>query len=341
VSGIALSLVLVAAVIHAGWNRMLHGATDRLAAAAVGSAMGAVILSPALVASPPARVWPLALASGAAEAAYFGFLSAAYRRGELSFTYPVARGIAPFFITIGGALVLAQPLGPARVLGSLALGAGLVVISRAGLAAGRGIALAFAGLTGLSIATYSVIDARAVRSASPIGYLAAITSVQAVLLLGAVLAGAARPARARGLTEPGRSVAGQQNKAPEENEGCEQPGVCGQDEPRDQPGVCEGNEGRGRLGVRGQLEERGQPGVARRSWRRLRAAARAGAGVGIGSLAAYLLVLFAFQRAAAAPVATLRELSILFGILLARERPGWRVWLGGALCVTGAALAVL
>jgi drug/metabolite transporter (DMT)-like permease len=40
-------------------------------------------------------------------------------------------------------------------------------------------------------------------------------------------------------------------------------------------------------------------------------------------------------------VATLRELSILFGILLARERPGWRVWLGGALCVTGAALAVL
>jgi drug/metabolite transporter (DMT)-like permease len=79
----------------------------------------------------------------------------------------------------------------------------------------------------------------------------------------------------------------------------------------------------------------------RLGWRRLRAAAAAGAGVGIGSLAAYLLVLFAFQRAPAGPVATLRELSILFGILLARERAGWRVWLGGALCVAGAALAVL
>jgi drug/metabolite transporter (DMT)-like permease len=82
-------------------------------------------------------------------------------------------------------------------------------------------------------------------------------------------------------------------------------------------------------------------GLTKLDHRRLRAAARDGAGVGIGSLAAYLLVLLAYQRAPASPVATLRELSILFGIMLARERPGWRVWLGGALCVAGAALTVL
>ena len=57
--------------------------------------------------------------------------------------------------------------------------------------------------------------------------------------------------------------------------------------------------------------------------------------------AAYLLVLLAYQRAPASPVATIRELSILLGILLARERPGWRVWAGGALCVLGAALTAL
>ncbi len=74
---------------------------------------------------------------------------------------------------------------------------------------------------------------------------------------------------------------------------------------------------------------------------RLRAAGRAGAGIGAGSVAAYLLVLLAYQRAPASPVATLRELSILLGILMARDRPGIRVWIGGGLCVLGAALTVL
>ena len=264
-SGVALALVLMAALLHATWNRMLHGTTDRLAAAAVGAAVGAVILLPATITDPPVHAWPSALASGAAEAAYFAFLAAAYRRGELSFTYPVARGIAPFLITLGGALLLGQPLTAARVAGSLALAAGLAIISQAGLARGRGIALAFAALTGVSIAVYSVIDAGAVRSAGAVGYLGAVTVVQAVILLGAV----------------------------------------------------------------------------RLDRERLRAAARAGAGIGVGSVAAYLLVLLAYQRAPASPVATLRDLSILLGILIAEDRPGKRVWLGGTLCVLGAALTVV
>jgi drug/metabolite transporter (DMT)-like permease len=264
-TGIALVLVLAAAVLHATWNRLLHGAGDRLAAAAVGSVVGAVLLLPATIAAPPTGVWPLALASGAAEATYFAFLAAAYRRGELSFTYPVARGIAPFLITLGGAVALGQSLSAARVCGSLALGLGLAIISHAGLAKGRGPALAFAALTGMTIAVYSVIDAGAVRSANAVGYLGAVTAVQAIILLAAV-----------------------------------------------------------RLDVG-----------------RLRAGARAGAGIGVGSVAAYLLVLLAYQRAPASPVATLRELSILLGILMARERTGIRVWLGGALCVLGAALTVL
>ena len=264
-SGAALALVLAAAVLHATWNRVLHGAEDRLAAAAVGAAVGAVLLMPATIAAPPVRVWPSALASGVAEAAYFACLAAAYRRGELSFTYPVARGIAPVLITLGGAAVLGQPLNVARICGTLALGIGLVVISQAGLARGRGAALAFAALTGVTIAVYSVIDAGAVRSAGAVGYLGAVTAVQAVILLGAV----------------------------------------------------------------------------RLDRERLRASARAGAGIGVGSVAAYLLVLLAYQRAPASPVATLRELSILLGILIAGDRPGKRVWAGGTLCVLGAVLTVV
>jgi drug/metabolite transporter (DMT)-like permease len=265
VSEAALVLVLAAAVLHATWNRVLHGAEDRLAAAAVGAAVGAALLMPATIAAPPVHVWPSAIASGTAEAAYFACLAAAYRRGELSFTYPVARGIAPFLITLGGAAVLGEPLNAARVAGSLALGVGLAIISQVGLARGRGSALAFAALTGVTIAVYSLIDARAVRSANAVGYLGAVTVVQAVILLAAI----------------------------------------------------------------------------RVDWGRLRASAKAGAGIGVGSVAAYLLVLLAYQRAPASPVATIRELSILLGILIAGDRPGKQVWLGGALCVLGAALTVL
>lgn len=264
-TALAYALVFGAAVLHASWNRLLHGTGDRLAASAVGAVAGAAALLPGTLAFPPWRVWPLILASGCAEAVYFTFLSSAYRRGELSFTYPVARGVAPFLITVGGALALAQPLDGFRVTGSLALGTGLVVISHAGLRQGRRPAVVFAVLTGLIIATYSVIDASAVRSVSPVGYLGAVTLVQAAVLLI----------------------------------------------------------------------------IARPGWARLRAAAPAGAGIGAGSVTAYLLVLFAYQRAPVAPVATLRELSILTGILIARERPGWRVWLGGACCVLGATLVVL
>jgi drug/metabolite transporter (DMT)-like permease len=72
---------------------------------------------------------------------------------------------------------------------------------------------------------------------------------------------------------------------------------------------------------------------------RLRAAIRPGALIGLGSLAAYLLVLFAFRLAPVGRVATLRETSVLLAILLSRERPGVATWAGAALCVVGAVLA--
>ena len=78
----------------------------------------------------------------------------------------------------------------------------------------------------------------------------------------------------------------------------------------------------------------------RGDWTRLRRALRTGLLISVGTVGAYLLVLFAFQRANAGRVATLREVSILIGLLIARDRPGPQAWLGGALVVAGAFLAV-
>jgi drug/metabolite transporter (DMT)-like permease len=63
--------------------------------------------------------------------------------------------------------------------------------------------------------------------------------------------------------------------------------------------------------------------------------------VAVGTTAAYLLVLFAFQRAPAGRVSTLREVSVLIGVLIAREKSGGRVWLGAALVVAGAIMAAV
>src|SRR5205823_13335149 len=80
------------------------------------------------------------------------------------------------------------------------------------------------------------------------------------------------------------------------------------------------------VGIRGDLS-------------RLRACLRPGILIGFGTVAAYLLVLFAFQRASAGRVATVREVSILIGLLISGDRPGPRTWLGGALVVAGAIAA--
>jgi drug/metabolite transporter (DMT)-like permease len=74
---------------------------------------------------------------------------------------------------------------------------------------------------------------------------------------------------------------------------------------------------------------------------RLRRSLRTGSAVAVGSVAAYLLVLLAFQRANAGHVATVREASVLIGLLLARERIAWRTWTGAALIVAGAIAAAL
>lgn len=74
---------------------------------------------------------------------------------------------------------------------------------------------------------------------------------------------------------------------------------------------------------------------------RLRKSILPGILIAIGSTAAYLLVLFAFQLAHAGQVSTLRETSVLIGLLLARERKGWRIWVGATLVVLGIILTAL
>jgi drug/metabolite transporter (DMT)-like permease len=182
--------------------------------------------------------------------------------------FPPSLLVAALTVTgllLRGSLVLTQRPTPQTVAAALALVTGLVLVATAGQHKTQRAAIGFALLTGVCIAGYSLIDARAVRQASPAAYLGVVMALQGVFLLF----------------------------------------------------------------------------LMRGDRRRLHRALRPGLLVAVGSTAAYLLVLFAFQRAPAGRVSTLREISVLIGLLIARERSGPSVWLGAALVVTGAVLAAV
>jgi drug/metabolite transporter (DMT)-like permease len=180
----AIALVLLAAGFHAGWNLLLHDTEDREAAMAVAGIATGVVLLPAMLIWPPWDAFALIVLAGVAHTLYALGLAAAYRRGMLAVAYPIARGTAPLLVTIGGWLVLAERPGLPATAGAALLCAGLALIANVGKAAAQGPAIGYAVLTGVAIASYSLVDARAVREVHPVGYLGAIFLLQGVLLTG-------------------------------------------------------------------------------------------------------------------------------------------------------------
>jgi drug/metabolite transporter (DMT)-like permease len=199
---IAIALVLVAAVLHAGWNVLLKTSGDTLWTAVRLQAIGTAILVPigiwawfayGMPAVPIEAIW-LALLSGVLEAVYFVCLSSAYQRGALSLVYPLARGSAPLLAVLVGILLLGEQLVPLAIAGVASLLAGILLVSRpwrALRAAGaehRG-AIGFALATGASIAAYSAVDRLGVRLTEPWIYGSMLAVIATTLLAIAVVGG--------------------------------------------------------------------------------------------------------------------------------------------------------
>ena len=141
----------------------------------------------------------LGLLSGVIEAGYFILLSAAYRRGDLSVVYPIARGTAPLLAVAIGVGLFGERLGAVGSVGVVALLAGFLVLQqpwralrwRAGGGGGAGgtgpgldPAIPFALATGVTIATYSAIDRLGTRLIDPLPYAAILwVTTSAVLVL--------------------------------------------------------------------------------------------------------------------------------------------------------------
>ena len=107
-SAAAFALALGAAFLHALWNLILARERDPEAATAVAICASVVVFAPvaALVWDVDSRVWPFIAATSLLQLVYFALLATAYRHAELSFVYPIARGLAPVLVLLVGVVAL-------------------------------------------------------------------------------------------------------------------------------------------------------------------------------------------------------------------------------------------
>ena len=169
-----LLLVLLAALLHAGWNLIVKAGHDtRLTTAAVYGGAGVLAALALPFVPPPARAsWPFLAAAAATEILYSALLAAAYRVGDLSHAYPLMRGSAPLLVALGSGALIGEHLSPG-VWGGVALVSGgifsMIVDARSQGHSRTATRLAL--LNGLVIATYTSLDGVGVRlSGEPVTY---------------------------------------------------------------------------------------------------------------------------------------------------------------------------
>ena len=169
---LAFTLALAAAVLHAFWNILLARARDPESATAIALLAAVIVFAPVMVLRFDAEwaVWPFIVATSMLQLLYFALLATAYRKAELSFVYPVARGVAPAVVLVVSVLVLGHGTSTAQVAGVLLVGVGVLLV--------RGLkkppdpqALWFALGIACVIASYTLLDKRGITHASPITYL--------------------------------------------------------------------------------------------------------------------------------------------------------------------------
>lgn len=161
--------VIIAALLHAGWNAMVKGGRDKhLAMIAVVIGQG-VFAIPALafVPAPDPASYPMMIAGIFLHLGYQFFLLASYRTGDLTQVYPLARGSAPLIVATVSVVFLGVTLEPLQVGAVALIGVGIMSIAlvRRGDGQRNRHAAVLALTTGGFIASYSLVDGLGARQA--------------------------------------------------------------------------------------------------------------------------------------------------------------------------------
>jgi drug/metabolite transporter (DMT)-like permease len=200
----ALTLAVAGALVHAFWNYSAKKSAGGLLFVWSFTLVGTVLLSP-LVAILWLRQghgldlasWVAIAASAAIHITYALVLLNGYRESDFTVVYPLARGSGPLFAVLGAILLLGETPSPAGwlgigcILGGIFLIAGVFQLRMANPRMAAGVS--WGCLTGVCIASYTVVDGWAVKTLGMAPLLYYGTSLTARALLLAPFALADRP----------------------------------------------------------------------------------------------------------------------------------------------------
>lgn len=179
-----MGLVLFAAVLHSAWNAIAKAIPSRLASstliALVYLVMGVVGVF--IFDLPAAGAWPFIAVSAVVQTGYLILLTTSYKYGDFSQIYPLARGLAVLLIAVVATVFLAEHLDGSQLIGIGVVAGSLLALALVGKSSSR-LGIVFAVLTGISIASYSLIDGVGVRqSGSALGYVSWLFLLQGIMI---------------------------------------------------------------------------------------------------------------------------------------------------------------
>ena len=200
-TGLALTLVLISAFAHATWNFLLKRSTEKqiflwwlLVVASILMAPVGIVLFWLHPFGHPG--WIFVLATIALHMLYFVLLGRSYTFGDLSFVYPIARGIGPMLVPVLAVVVLSESIAGLAIIGIVAIVVGVYTVSWWGnfgrllsdpLAILKDSSTRYAVLTGLTIASYAIIDKEGVSHVEPFLYMYFMTLGSALGMMPYIL----------------------------------------------------------------------------------------------------------------------------------------------------------
>ena len=176
----AFALVVLAGLIHASWNIVAKKADGDARFAFQSSVFLALIWAPlglwlgwTEVPRWGAREWGFVAVSGVLHVLYYVVLLRGYRRSDLTVVYPLARGTGPLLSSMAAVLLLGERLTAVGVAGIAGVVLGVFLIAGGPRLLRRDIdaqqqarvrkGMQYGVLTGLFIASYTVVDGYAVK----------------------------------------------------------------------------------------------------------------------------------------------------------------------------------
>ena len=184
-----VALVLLAALCHALWNALVKSSGDR------GATMTFVLLPAAAISLVAAPFWPapdpaswgFLVAGMVLHNLYYAFLLIAYRVGDLSQVYPLARGAAPLLVGLGAFLFAGEQLSVPAIAGVVlaSIGIASLTFERGLMRRPEAAPVLAAFVTACLIASYTVVDGLGVRASGQIiAYILWLNVLKPLPILG-------------------------------------------------------------------------------------------------------------------------------------------------------------